>query len=190
MMQAAIFALGFPKIPQGVHGDATVTLRFEGIGDLTIALRPDLSADSASFMRAAAAALCPGQLYRSESFLMQGRIACDGAVPTVVNKGPCPADTKVDATRHCPSHDPQCGCHGPIMTRGMVGWAGGSSGPDFFVYTGHDPATHWSHDHTIIGEVAEEESWTTLDMLHRLPAKPGGMTMLVRQVPLKVMRTP
>mgnify|MGYP004300881927 CR=1 FL=1 len=39
------------------------------------------------------------------------------------------------AGRKCPSHDPQCGCHGPIMSKGMVGWAGGSAGPDLFIYT-------------------------------------------------------
>ena len=36
------------------------------------------------------------------------------------------------------------------MSKGMVGWAGGSSGPDLFIYTasrscavGGCPATHW-----------------------------------------------
>ena len=41
------------------------------------------------------------------------------------------------AGRKCPSHDPNCGCHGPIMSKGMVGWAGGSAGPDLFIYTAH-----------------------------------------------------
>ena len=78
------------------------------------------------------------------------------------------------------------------MSRGMVGWAGGSAGPDFFVYTGTEPATHWAHDHTIIGTIADSVSWKTIDALHALPAAvgSGGMTMLSAPVPLHVMKTP
>ena len=78
------------------------------------------------------------------------------------------------------------------MTRGMVGWAGGSAGPDFFIYTHAAPATHWAHDHTIIGEIADSISWKTLDALHALPAATGGggMTMLRTPVQLHVMKTP
>ena len=78
------------------------------------------------------------------------------------------------------------------MTRGMVGWAGGGAGPDFFVYTAEAPATHWAHDHTIIGEIADSTSWKTLDFLHALPAAVGGggMTMLAKPVALHAMKTP
>ena len=69
----------------------------------------------------------------------------------------------------------------------MVGWAGGGTGPDFFVYTGRGPATHWSHDHTIIGQV-DEQGMKALEELHALPAATGGggMTMLAKPVKLKV----
>ena len=83
---------------------------------------------------------------------MQGRINCggSGAAPPRVVKGDCPAGVVPDGKRACPKHDPNCGCHGPIMSKGMVGWAGGSAGPDLFIYTasrscavGSCPATHW-----------------------------------------------
>lgn len=44
-----------------------------------------------------------------------------------LRKGPCPKgiDPEVDfPDRRCFPHDPDCGCHGPIMTRGFIGWAG------------------------------------------------------------------
>ena len=108
----------------------------------------------------AAAASCPGELYRSEhNFLIQGRISC-ATHHTKVVKGDCPPGASKDPNRQCPSHDPNCGCHGPIMKRGMVGWAGGSAGPDFFVYIGEHPATHWSHDHTVFAEVADDATWS------------------------------
>ena len=66
--------------------------------------------------------------------------AAGAYLPRVV-KGDCPAGANADRSRKCPSHDPNCGCHGPIMSKGMVGWAGGSSGPDYFIYLGTGPAT-------------------------------------------------
>lgn len=47
--------------------------------------------------------------------------------------------------------------------------AGGSAGPDFFVYAGKNPATHWSHDHTVWGELADDASLAVLDELVNLP---------------------
>ena len=45
----------------------------------------------------------------------------------------------------------------------MVGWAGGrGEGPDFFIYTAAEPAQHWSHDHTIWGELADAASLATV----------------------------
>ena len=131
---------------------------------VNLRLLPQYSEPSVAFMRHAADTNCGGELYRSEKdFLVQGRISCKSGAPKVV-KGDCPAGVKVDKSRNCPSHDPNCGCHGPFMGKGMVGWAGGSAGPDLFIYTaamdkarcpiGKCEATHWSHDHTVWAEVA------------------------------------
>ena len=158
---------------------------------LRVRLRPELSPESAAYLRAAARAACAGQLYRNEpQFLVQGRIACDGdaarALPALA-KGPCPPGAVLDPNRACFAHDPNCGCHGPIMTRGMVGWAGGGAGPEFFVYTGARPAEHWAHDHTVFGEVADDASFAALERLHALPVRDGGgMHMLLSRLPLRI----
>jgi hypothetical protein len=69
----------------------------------------------------------------------------------------------------------------------MVGWAGGSAGPDFFIYTGVEPATHWGHDHTILGEVTDEQSRSVVRELQKLPAHKGGDGMLMLDTPLPLM---
>ncbi|EOD29086.1 hypothetical protein EMIHUDRAFT_113875 [Emiliania huxleyi CCMP1516] len=149
---------------------------------------------------------CTGNLYRSEKdFLVQGRIDCGGGTPgkppaPKVEKGGCPDGVPPPTDRkRCPSHDPKCGCHGPLMGKGMVGWAGGSAGPDFFVYSAHmDPArcavggcvaTHWSHDHTVWAEVADDETWAAIGKLYALPVRKGGMTFFAKEVPISVGRT-
>jgi hypothetical protein len=154
---------------------------------LRLALLPEHSDSSVAFMKEAAVAGCDGELYRSEhNFLIQGRISCGSKAKTKVVKGACPPGTAVDKQRACPSHDPQCGCHGPIMTRGMVGWAGGSAGPDFFVYTARGAATHWAHDHTVFAQVADDESWTTIEELGKLPVRHDGMTFFKDKIRLAV----
>lgn len=171
----------------------------EVVAAVRLKLLPEYSQPSVDFLRFAATEQCDGELYRSENnFLVQGRIACRGvrggrnSVPKVV-KGDCPAGV-TPTKRQCPSHDPQCGCHGPIMSKGMVGWAGGSAGPDFFIYTAHMtgcavgscPATHWAHDHTVFATVADEQSWKTVETLFSLPVKRGGMTFFANKVGLTV----
>lgn len=75
------------------------------------------------------------KFYRAESNLLLQGIIADPYVPTnVVKLGPCPNTNHVSKVQ-CPEHDPNCGCHGPIMNKGMVGWAGGKGGPDFFINT-------------------------------------------------------
>ena len=101
-----------------------------GVADRKLKLRlrllPEYSESSVAFMKEAAISGCSGELYRSEhNFLIQGRISCEMPKTRVV-KGGCPPGAAKDPNRQCPSHDPDCGCHGPIMKRGMVGWAGGS----------------------------------------------------------------
>ena len=107
MFAAALLATGFPHLPQAsLASEGTVSISFGAHGAIQIRLRPDLSPESAAFMHEAAEASCGGELYRSESFLMQGRISCHHA-NTVVKKGPCPPGTPTDPHRVCPSHDPQ-----------------------------------------------------------------------------------
>lgn len=164
----------------------------DGAQDLRLRLKllPQHSQSSVDWLRQAAKAGCAGELYRSErGFLVQGRIDCAAKrseVTTTVVKGSCPPDVTPDPHRQCPSHDPQCGCHGPIMEYGMVGWAGGSAGPDFFIYIGKGAARHWAHDHTVFAQVADAASWETIEALGRLPVRMGGMTFFQDKIRLKV----
>ena len=188
-----------PPPPQREVVTLNLALRPSG-KHLTLRLRllPEHSESSVAFMRHAARSGCGGELYRSEKdFLVQGRINCaaGAAVPTVV-KGSCPAGVELPKSRACPSHDPNCGCHGPIMGKGMVGWAGGSAGPDLFIYTAHmDPsrcpvggceARHWSHDHTVFAEVADGATWGAINELYALPVKQQGMTFFADKIGLTV----
>lgn len=154
---------------------------------IRIRLRPDFSSESRDFVGAAALSGCRGEWYRNEPWgVLQGRLACGPDMPPVV-KGPCPSGAVLDPNRECFAHDPDCGCHGPVMRRGMVAWAGGGSGPDFFLYTGAEPARHWQNDHTVFGEIADDESWEAIARLHALPATDRrGMTMLDAKHPLVV----
>ena len=82
------------------------------------------------------------------------------------------------------------------MSKGMVGWAGGSAGPDLFIYTaamdksrcpvGGCPATHWAHDHTVFAEVADEATWLAIAELYKLPTRVQGMTFFAAKLPLTV----
>uniref|UniRef100_A0A7S1FHA2 PPIase cyclophilin-type domain-containing protein n=1 Tax=Noctiluca scintillans TaxID=2966 RepID=A0A7S1FHA2_NOCSC len=164
---------------------------------LRLKLLPEYSQSSADFLRHAAASHCDGELYRSElNFVVQGRISCTPEkLPPKVVKGDCPAGVTTDPNRKCFAHDPDCGCHGPIMYKGMVGWAGGSAGPDFFIYTadmrncevGACPAQHWANDHTVFAEVADSETWHAIEVLYTLPVEPrGGMTFFSDKISLSV----
>ena len=119
------------------------------IGALRIVLRPDLSAESVQYMHAMLQqnkkSDCPKcNLYRVEKpGILQG-IMSSSTVPPVTTKGSCPAGLVHIQNNNCPQWDPQCGCHGPVMTRGMVGWAAGQTGPyDFFINAYARPAEWW-----------------------------------------------
>ena len=49
-----------------------------------------------------------------------------------------------------------------------------------------------AHDHTVVGEIDGDDSWSTLAALNALPAKgpPGGMTMLTKQGERRVASNP
>jgi len=95
--------------------------------------------------------------------------------------GPCP-DENYKPKLKCPSHDPNCGCHGPIMTKGMVGWAGGGGGPDFFINTFAKPVEWWENQHTVWGEIRDEKSLKLVESVYDLPAHMSGMRMLDQEI--------
>ena len=62
-----------------------------------------------------------------------------------------------------------------VMERGEIGWAGEGAGPDFFVYLGDRPATHWGTGHTVWGKVTDEWSLRVADAIVNGPSHtPGG----------------
>jgi hypothetical protein len=137
-------------------------------GGLRLRLRPDWSAPSVAFVRLLASHdLCTPacEFYRVEpGFLLQGSLRALIPANNVTTEGP----------RH--------------MVRGDVGWAGGSAGPDFFIYLGAQPATHWGLTHTGWAEVADAESLVladTLAALPPLPTKPGEMHIIATRVPIE-----
>ena len=80
------------------------------------------------------------KFYRAEPKLLLQGVIGEKSVAANTVLGPCSEENYVQK-EDCPEHDPNCGCHGPIMTRGMVGWAGGGGGPDFFIVT--KPRVDW-----------------------------------------------
>eukprot|EP00239_Pterosperma_sp_CCMP1384_P009380 CAMPEP_0197862820 /NCGR_PEP_ID=MMETSP1438-20131217/39844_1 /TAXON_ID=1461541 /ORGANISM="Pterosperma sp., Strain CCMP1384" /LENGTH=141 /DNA_ID=CAMNT_0043480493 /DNA_START=143 /DNA_END=564 /DNA_ORIENTATION=+ len=90
-------------------------------GKIRIKLRPDLSQPSVDYVvKVAQEKKCGADctFYRAEqNFLLQGVIRTP--VPANRQLGDCPQEFK-DKPRStpCPSHDPNCGCHGPIMYPG------------------------------------------------------------------------
>jgi len=165
-------------------------------GSILINLRPDLSHESVQHINelldASSKPCSPCRFYRSErDLLLQGILKkSDGPPPNKV-LGPCPPEyqNKQDTHRKCPSHDPNCGCHGPIMTRGMVAWAGGGGGPDFFINMYHKPVDWWSNDHTVWGEIADSESLQLIEQMFGWDTTvKNGMTFLNNEVHFDISR--
>lgn len=102
-------------------------------GSIRIILRPDLSPESVDYVRSLIESkTCDDQscrLYRAEKpGILQGILKsgadADPLVAVQPNKvfGQCPEKYR-DVKQDCPSHDPNCGCHGPIMVKGgECGW--------------------------------------------------------------------
>jgi hypothetical protein len=138
-------------------------------GVIIMRLRPEWSASSVDFVRMLAAhALCTPacEFYRVEpGFLLQGSLRALIPANNVTTPGPRP------------------------MRKGDVGWAGGAAGPDFFIFLGAEPATHWGTDHTVWAEVADDASMRVAEAVVALPAaptKPGEMHMIAKRVPIQV----
>jgi len=157
-----------PVLPAASAGSISLVKLHTSFGDIRLRLRPEWSPDSVAYVRSVAAApeLCTSacEFYRVEpGFLLQGSLRARIAPNSVTKEGP----------RH--------------MVRGDVGWAGGSAGPDFFIYLGTQPATHWGLTHTVWAEVADEESFAVAEQCVQqppLPTKPGEMHIIAERIPI------
>jgi hypothetical protein len=93
-------------------------------GDLRIKLRPDLALASVQYIKQLLddPSPCDGcSFYRAEKkSILQGVLKKKNVKPNRI-LGDCPEGLMVK-THDCPKHDPNCGCHGPVMTQGMVAW--------------------------------------------------------------------
>jgi cyclophilin family peptidyl-prolyl cis-trans isomerase len=148
----------------------TITLKTSE-GDLRIKLRPDLSLESVQYIQKLLEDPNPCshcEFYRAEKpGILQGVLETENVKPNTV-LGKCPEG--LSGKKHeCPEHDPNCGCHGPIMKRGMIAWAAGEGGPDFFIDTYIPDATWWNTDHTVWGELADADSLAVAMGMYDLP---------------------
>lgn len=125
----------------------TLVLKTE-IGDIRIVLRPDLSKESIDYIHAILQQGCRRcNLYRAEKpGILQGMIT-NKEVPLPTVRGSCPPGSE-NVRNECPEWDKQCACHGPVMAKGMVAWAAGETGPDFFIDAYKAPANWWGTQHT------------------------------------------
>jgi cyclophilin family peptidyl-prolyl cis-trans isomerase len=148
------------------------------VGDIVIQLRPDLSPESVQYIKALLDSTVPCKrcrFYRAEQRgILQGVLKKEGIMPNEV-LGKCPDDI----------HDVP-NCHGPLMTKGMVGWAAGEGGPDFFINNYPSVAEWWDHDHTVWGEIVDEDSFKVVDSFFDLPRHKDGLTYLDEDVPIEL----
>ena len=160
------------------------------VGEIRIRLRSDLSPESVSYVRQMATtsdACVRCNIYRAEKpGILQGMIANPKISIENIPKGKCPVGFE-NVPNDCPSWDSKCGCHGPVMTKGMVGWAAGATGPDFFIDTYEREAKWWGTQHTVFGEVVPEDtnSFQVIQRIYNTLAThdQGGLTIL--KEPLK-----
>ncbi len=110
------------------------------------------------------------QFYRAEKpGILQGIIQANSDIPTNTVLGSCPPEA-TNVPNDCPAWDPNCGCHGPVMTRGSVAWAAGQAGgPDFFINAYHRPAQWWGTQHTNFGFIDDIASMAIIDQILDLP---------------------
>jgi cyclophilin family peptidyl-prolyl cis-trans isomerase len=170
------------------HNHSDTLVLATKLGHIQIHLRPDLSLDSVKYIQQMVeTGKCPRcTLYRAEDDhgIVQG-ILQNPIVPIVSSKGDCPLDLQT-TTKY------KDNCHGPIMTHGMVGWAGGDTGPDFFIDWYPKPATFWGAQHTVWGQVnlQDEETLHTMEQLWTLPTYYQEMTYLKEPIPFTMSIIP
>ena len=148
------------------------------LGDILIQMRSDLSIESVEYIQRLLKDRRPCEecrFYRAQDRgILQGIMKKPGVKVNHV-LGSCPPN--VNTVRNGKKK-----CHGPIMTRGMVGWAGGGSGPDFFIDNYKRKADWWGHEHTTFGEV-DPSSLHVVESFFDLPRHSssegaGGMMFL------------
>lgn len=172
--------LRVPKVETQSNNDSlggTLLIK-TNVGTISIVLRPDWSSESCDYIHQLAKTqkCSPCNLYRADKpGILQG-IMKDERLTQLVKKGPCVHDpTNGDTAGECPPHDPHCACHGPVMTHGMVGWAGGGTGPDFFVDTYKRPAKFWGRQHTVFGKIQDQASFDVIEHIYTLPTRKDGI---------------
>jgi len=173
------------------HPKQTLVLTTK-LGDVRIVLRPDLSKESVEYMHETVQTGCHRcHLYRAEQpGVLQGVLEGEttNSSRDIIPRGKCPAGHD-HIPNSCPSpEDASCGCHGPIMTRGMVAWAAGLTGPDFFINDYARPATWWGTVHTVFGEIQDDTSFAVIDEIWKLPTHKidVGFTHLDELLPFKI----
>jgi hypothetical protein len=72
------------------------------------------------------------------------------------------------------------------MTKGMVGWAGGGTGQDFFIESYDEPTDWWGQQHTVWGEIKDSKSQEVVDSIFKLPTHVQGMVMLDDKIPFEL----
>lgn len=124
------------------------------------------------------------KFYRAEKQLLLQGVIAQVNVPKNAELGPCHLENYKPKNK-CPDHDPNCGCHGPIMTKGMVGWAGGGGGPDFFINTFKNPVDWWENQHTVWG-MLDDASIKLVESIYDLPVHGTGMKMLDEEIEISL----
>jgi hypothetical protein len=152
------------------------------LGQIKITMRPDLSEGSVDYIhRLIESGTCHRcNFYRAEKpGILQGVMANKPDVPTNEKRGNCPP-TFERVKNDCPAWDAQCGCHGPVMTKGAVAWAAGQAGgPDFFLDNYKAPAKFWGTQHTNFGFIEDEESFLVITKIFDQPTKSSGSMTLI-----------
>ena len=173
-----------------VHEGVTAHTEFGGtlvlktsVGDIKIVLRPDLSPESCHYVHEMVKTkqCSPCNFYRADApGILQG-IMKDERFKHLRKKGSCPPEYADKLPGKCPEWDPLCGCHGPTMKHGMVGWAGGGDGPDFFIDTYKQPAKWWDQQHTVFGQIQDEDSFKRIDEIYAMPTTKNGMMVMLQE---------
>jgi cyclophilin family peptidyl-prolyl cis-trans isomerase len=154
-----------------VAGGATTLVLTTSLGPIRIQMRPDLSKESVDYIhRLVESKECERcNFYRAEKDeLLQGVMASEDVLVNTV-LGLCPPGADSFAIEN---ECPECGCHGPLMTRGSVAWADGDpGGPDFFIDAYTAPAEWWGTQHTNFGFIEDPASMAIVDKILEFPVE-------------------